>query len=231
MTFRTRALLLGLAIALILPASFSQSFAQFAPCKIVNFDLSSPQVIQAGQPFQISTKLTVSCDPSAVGGFRVRVDLLNASSLKTLSTVSTPYFLSSLSFVVTLVNQATAPQATAPSWALQIQAYVLNPDGYSLAQTSYLFQVAIEPYTPPASTTQTTEAATYYSVTQPTVTNQSALASTYEPLVTSVTSSTQIAFSTQASGGASADLLLPLTIVLLGIAVLVGLLLASRKRS
>jgi hypothetical protein len=214
-----------LAIAIIIPClSTRSSYAQFMPCKIVNLNLIPPTLVQAGQPFQVTSNLTASCDPSVLPV--VRVDLLDASTSKTLATTSLPYYPSSSSFTVSVVSQATARQLLG-SWALQIQAYIINGiNGLSVASASQLFQVNVQPYTPPVTAMQTTEATTQNPSTSlvstqlpPTTTNQEVVTETLPPTVTSNTQTTST----------TAGLILPVTIVLLGLAVFGLLVFAGRR--
>ena len=130
------------------------SLAQFIPCRIVNLKLTLPDLVQAGQPFQLTSTLTVSCDPSVLPV--VRVDLVDATTSKILTTTSVPYYPTSSSFIAPIVSQSTA-RSSPGSWALQIQGYVLNGiNGAAVASTSQLFQLNVTPYTPPVTTMVTT---------------------------------------------------------------------------
>jgi hypothetical protein len=138
----TRALLSLTVTIAVLAITPQLSFAQFIPCRIVTLNVV-PGPALAGQPFQVTTSLTVSCDPSVLPV--IRVDLLDAISSGTLSTNSVLYYPSASSFKASVINQATAPQLTG-SWALQIQAYVINGlNGRTAASTALLFQVNVEP--------------------------------------------------------------------------------------
>lgn len=214
-----------LVIAIIIPCLSTQSsYAQFIECKIVNLNLIPPTLVQAGQPFQVTSNLTASCDPGVLPV--VRVDLLDAGTSKTLATTSLPYYPSSPSFTVSVVSQATARQALG-SWALQVQAYIINGiNGLSVASASQLFQVNVEPYTPPVTAMQTTEATTQNPSTSslstqllPTTTNPEIVT---EALSSALTSNTQTTSTT-------AGLILPVAIVLLGLAVF-GLLVFAGSR-
>jgi len=152
-------ILVYLLIAImIVGVSSRSSLAQFIPCKIVNLNLTLPNMVQAGQPFQITTTLTVSCDPSILPV--IRVDLVDATTSQTLTTTSTPYYPSSSSFTIPVVSKATARSSTG-SWALQVRAYVLSGiNGVTAASSSQLFQLNVVPYTPPITTMQTIETTT-----------------------------------------------------------------------
>ncbi len=124
LSLKRKSLLVSLVVAtIVLGLSPQLSFAQFIPCRIVNLKLTLPDLVQAGQPFQITTTLTVSCDPSVVPV--VRVDLVDATTSKILTTTSIPYYPSSSSFIVPVDSQSTA-RSSPGSWALQVQAYVVN---------------------------------------------------------------------------------------------------------
>lgn len=225
--FKKTLTLVCLTIAIIIACLNTQSsYAQFIPCEIVNLNPIPPTLVQAGQPFQVTSTLTVSCDPSVFPV--IRVDLLDAGSSKTLSTTSLPYYTSSSSFTVSVVNQATARQLSG-SWPLQVQAYVINGvNGQSVASTSQLFQVDVEPYTPPVTEMQTAEATTQKTSVSsistqllPTTTNREVLT---EALLSTIT------FNTQTTSSAAGELLLPATIVLIGLTVFGLLLFAGSRR-
>ena len=224
--FKKMPALACLAIAAIsLCLCMQLSYAQFMPCRIVNLNLIPPTLVQTGQPFQVTSNLTASCDPSVLPV--VRVDLVDAGSSRTLATTSLPYYPSSSSFTVSVVSQATARQALG-SWALQVQAYVINGiNGQSAASASQLFQVNVEPYTSPLTATQTAEATTQNSNASSVSTQ--VLPTTTNPEVITEALSPTLTFNTQATSSATGELVLPATIVLLGIAVF-GLLVFEGNR-
>jgi hypothetical protein len=225
---KTRRALLLLAVAiLVLTISPRLSHAQFLPCRIVTLNVVPPTLVQAGQPFQVTTNLTLSCDPSVLPV--VRVDLLDATSSATLSTNSIPYYPSASSFTASVINQATARQLTG-SWALQIQAYVISGlSGQSVASTGQLFQVNVEPYTPPVTEMQSTEMTTQISESSSAVMTQLLPATTAVENVIEATTSPQLAISTQMTSSPSDQLLVPAGILLLGFVVF-GLLMFARSR-
>lgn len=152
-------LLVNVVIVIVILGLSSQlSLAQFIPCRIVNLKLTLPDVVQAGQPFQITTTLTISCDPSVLPV--VRVDLVDASTSKILTTTSMPYYPSSSSFIVPVVSQTTA-RSSSGSWGLQVQAYVINGvNDATAASSSQLFQLNVTPYTSPVTIIQTNSTTT-----------------------------------------------------------------------
>ena len=162
LSLKRKSLVVSLVIATIVVGLSPQlSLAQFVPCRIVNLKLTLPDLVQAGQPFQITTTLTVSCDPSVLPV--VRVDLVDAGTSKILTTTSVPYYPTSSSFIVPVVSQSTA-RSSPGSWALEIHGYVLNGiNGAAVASTSQLFQLNVTPYTPPVTTMVTTEMTTQLS--------------------------------------------------------------------
>ena len=227
----TRALLsltVALAVLAVIPHS---TVAQFIPCKIVNLNVVPSTVVQAGQPFQVTTNLTVSCDPSVLPV--IRVDLLDGTSSATLSTNSVPYYPSTSSFIASVVDQATSRQLTG-SWALQVQAYVISGlSGRSLASTAQLFQVNVEPYTPAATETQTTEATIQVSSAPFAASTQ--LFSATIPLENQTEaraqSQNQIPPNTQMVGGSTEQFLVPAAILLAGLVVFGLLIFAGGRRT
>jgi len=224
-----RALLFTALAVLVVLMSHQSTYAQFIPCKIVTFTPIPPTFVQAGQPFQVTTNLTVSCDPSVLPV--VRIDLLDASTSQILSTNSVPYYPISSSFSASVVNQLTARQLTG-SWALQDQAYVISGiNGQSVASTAQLFQVNVQPYTPPVTQMQATETSTQIFNSTFAVTALPLPATTALENTTQATSSQmQLAESTQASSTSTGQLV-PSTILLVGL-VAFGLLMfaASRRK-
>jgi hypothetical protein len=228
-----RALLFMTLVLLVLSISHQSAYAQFIPCKIVTFNPVPPTLVQSGQPFQVTTDLTVSCDPSVLPV--IRIDVIDATTSQTLSTNSVPYYPTSSSFTASVVNQLTARQLTG-SWALQDQAYVLNGiDGRSVASTAQLFQVNVQPYTPLVTEMQTTETTTQISNSTLAVATSPLPTTTALQNITQTTTSfqTQLAESTQATNPSTNQLLLPAAILLVGL-VAFGLLMTAasrRKRS
>lgn len=228
---KRKTLLVNLIIAItILGLSSQLSLAQFIPCRIVNLKLTLPDLVQAGQPFQITTTLTISCDPSVLPV--VRVDLVDATSTKILTTSSTPYYPSSSSFIVPVVSQTTARNSPG-SWGLQVQAYVINGvNGATAASSSQLFQLNVTPYTPPAITIQTNSTTTQ-------MPNISSVAS-YSPQLTSVSTqgnqtqvlqTSQNTFSTPTTPDYASQLFPAAALVLVAFAVFALLFYAGRKRA
>lgn len=130
-------------LAVNLPLSLGQLCC--TPCSIVNLNLTFPTRVQAGQPFTVVSTLTVWCY-----GFlpKIRVDLVDAASYKILSTTSLLlHYSSSGSYIVSVADNATAPNALG-SWALVVRAYVIDRvSGFSVGWWSQLFQVVVLPYT------------------------------------------------------------------------------------
>jgi hypothetical protein len=115
-------------------------------------DFAAPPIVQAGKPFTVLSSLTVWCYLLP----RVRVDLLDATFYQILSSISLlPLPSSSGIYVISLAENATARYAPG-SWALEIQAYVLDEaSGFSVGRWVDLFQILVVPY-PPQGTTQAT---------------------------------------------------------------------------
>ena len=226
---KTTHALLSLTVALAVLAVIPHpTVAQFIPCKIANLNVVPSTMVQAGQPFQVTTDLTVSCDPSVLPV--IRVDLLDATTSQTLSTNSAPYYPASSSFTASVVNQATAHQLTG-SWALQVEAYVISGlNGQSVASTGQLFQVNVEPYTPPVTEMQTTEITTQPSNSSFANTTQLMPAATQFENAMETTTSSELAVSTQVSAGPS-QLFLPAAILLVGIVVFGVLMFAGSRRN
>jgi hypothetical protein len=212
-----------LAILALAPQSIS---AQYIPCKIVNLILAPLSVIQAGQSFELTSNLTASCDPSVLP--IIRVDLIDPATSKILSTASVPYYTYSSSFTVSVVNHATAREVPG-SWPLQIQAYVISGiNGQSVASSSQLFQVDVEPYTLPVTEMQTTQTTTQSSNIT-TLSSQLSPPTTTQEAITQSVSSTQIPLNTQPTGNPVSDYVLPVVIVLVGLAAF-GLLVFGGRR-
>jgi hypothetical protein len=116
---------------------------------------------------------------------------------------------------------------------LKDEAYVLNGiNGQSVASTGQLFQVNVQPYTPPITEMQTTETSTQMS--------NSTLATTTFPLpattpVESITqaatsSQTQLVESTEASSAFTGQLLVPAAILLVGLIAFGFLMFTASRR-
>jgi hypothetical protein len=228
LSLKRKTLIVNLVIAIIvLGLSPGLSLAQFIPCRIVNLKLTLPDLVQAGQPFQITTTLTVSCDQSILPV--VRVDLVDETSSKILTTTSIPYYPWSSSFTVPVISQTTA-RSSLGSWALQVQAYVLmGMNGATTASTSQLFQLNVTPYTPPVTTMQTIESTTQ-------VSSISSVASYSSPITTAQANQTQalqtsqITFSTSTTPDLTSQLLPAAALVLVALAIFALLFYAGRKR-
>ena len=219
-----------LATLIYIVAANSQfASAQFIPCRIVNLNLAPPTLVEAGQPFQVTSNLTISCDPSVLPV--IRADLLDMSTSKTISTTSLDYYTYSSSLIVSIVNQATARESTG-DWALQVQVYVINAiNGYAVASTSQLFHLHVQPYTSPSSSSQTLETSTQNLFTSATTSAQSIAPTTNEAMINAAVSSTQLASNTQATANSVSPLLIPAAIVLLGVAIFGSLVYAGRRRA
>jgi len=205
------------------------SSAQFIPCRVVNLNLIPPTSVQAGQPFQITTNLTVYCDPSILP--IIRVTLVDATSLETLSTTTLPYYPTSTSFVASVTNQATARQITG-SWALEVQVNVINGlSGRAVASSAQLFQVDVEPYVTSATLTQTTAMTTNESLSLAAATTQFIPPTTVLQNLTETTESTPLSFSTQLATSPSTgnEYLIPAVIVLIGLLIFGSLAYLSRR--
>jgi len=222
--------LLCLTILFMLPALITQaSFAQFISCKVVNLNLVPPSIVQAGQPFQVTSNVTASCDPSVLPV--IRVDLVDESTSQTLSSTSVPYYTYSSSFTASIVNQATARQLTG-SWALEVQVYIISEiNGQSVASASQVFQVNVQPYTPPVTEMQTTEPTNQGFSNSSTVSVQILPATTSQQVTTEAFTSSHLTFPTQTASTPTNELLLPVAILLVGLAVFGLLVYAGQRRS
>lgn len=213
----------------ILAVNPPPSSAQFIACKVVNLNLIPPTSVQAGQPFQITSDLTVSCDPSVLP--IIRVTLVDATTLETLSTTTLPYYPPTASFVTSVTNQATARQITG-SWALEIQVNVISGlSGQAVASSAQLFQVNVEPYVTSVTLIQTTAIATNESLSVASVTTQLIPATTVVQNLTEATESTPLIFNTQlaTSPGAWDEYRLPAVIVLIGLLIFTLLAYLGRR--
>jgi len=154
-------LLLGIIILL---AGLQVGFSQFIPCSIIINSLRYPNSVPAGQSVQVLTTVTSSCYPSTP--YAIRVDLLDGTTLRTLSSATIPYNSTSPSFVTyPVVNEVTAPSSSGP-WVLQLQAYVVGVlSGQVVTSTSDQFNINVTPYTPPSTTTATTTTTTAVTTT------------------------------------------------------------------
>lgn len=221
--------LLPLIVAIVFLAITPRwSAAQFIPCRIVNLNVVPPTLVQVGQSFQVTTNMTVSCDPSVLPV--IRVDLVDATTSQTLSTSSFPYYSYSSSFTASVVNRATAHQLIG-SWALRIQVYVINGlNGQSVASTGQLFQVNVEPYTP-TTQMQTTATTTQFSNPSFAVSTSSSSAPTEFENTTETAVSSVLVVNTQMASSSNDQLLLPAGILIVGF-VGFGLLMfaASRRK-
>ena len=214
---------------IIVGVSPQLSLGQFIPCRIVNLNLTLPEMVQAGQPFQITTTLTVSCDPSILPV--VRVDLVDATTSQTLTTTSIPYYPSSSSFTVPVVSQATARSSTG-SWPLQVQAYVLNGmNGATAASTSQLFQLNVMPYTPPLTTMQTIEITTQVSSISSAASHSFLTLTTIQQNRTQALQTSQITFSKSTTPDLTGQLLPAAALVLVALAIFALLFYAGGKRA
>jgi len=226
---RTRVLVCLFIAIIILGVSPQLSLAQFIPCRIVNLNLTLPDMVQAGQPFQITTTLTVSCDPSILPV--VRVDLVDATTSQTLTTTSIPYYPSPSSFTVPVVSQATARSSTG-SWSLQVQAYVLNGmNGATAASTSQLFQLNVMPYTPPLTTLQTMQITTQAPSISSAESYSFPTLTTIQENQTQALQTSQITFSTSTTPDITGQLLPAVALVLVALAIFVLLFYAGGKRA
>jgi len=205
------------------------SVAQFIPCKIVNLNLTLPDIVQAGQPFQITTTLTVSCDQSILPV--VRVDLVDATTSQILTTTSNPYYPSSSSFTVSVVSRATARPASG-SWPLEIRAYVLSGiNGATAASSSQLFQLNVVPYTPPVTTMQTIETTTQVSSISSAVSYSFPTLTTIQGNQTQALQTSQITSNTSTTPDLTGQLLPAATLILVALAIFVLLFYAGGKRA
>jgi len=217
-------LLLIVAIA-FLAITPQWSAAQFVPCKIVNLNVVPPTLVQGGQSFEVTTDMTVSCDPSVLP--IIRIDLVDATTSQTLSTSSVPYYSYSSSFTASVVNQATARQIIG-SWALRVQVYVINGlNGQSVASTGQLFQVNVEPYTPP---TQMQTVITQFSNSSFAVSTSSLSAPTEFENSTQTAMSSVLVINTQMASSSNNQLLVPTGILLVGFVVFGLLMFAASRR-
>jgi hypothetical protein len=226
---RTLALVCLFIAIIILGVSPRFSLAQFIPCHIVNLKLTLPDSVQAGQPFQITTTLTVSCDPSVLPV--VRVDLVDAGTRQILTTTSIPYYPSSSSFIAPVVSQATA-RSSPGSWALQVQGYVLNGiNGAAVASTSQLFQLNVTPYAPPVTTIETIQMTTQASNISSALSYSLPTLTTIQENQTQGLQTSQITPSTATTPNLAGQLLPVVALVLVALAIFALLFHAGGKRA
>lgn len=133
-------LILAVLLAVNLPLSLGEWCC--TPCSVVD-KLTIPTLIEAGKSFAVVSALTVWCY-----GFlsEVRVDLVDANSNEILSTASLPlHYSQSGSYIVSVADNLVARNAIG-SWALVIQAYVIDRDsGFSIGHWLQLLQVIVLP--------------------------------------------------------------------------------------
>jgi hypothetical protein len=205
------------------------SLAQFIPCNIVNLGLAPPAIVQLGQPFQVISTLTVSCDPSVFPV--IRVDLVDSATSRTISTTALPYYPSSSSFTVSLVNQARAPDSVG-SWALQVQAYVISGiNGRAVASTSQLFQITITPYAPQITTVQTAETTSMMSSVPSTVSNSFLTSTTSQRTLTQTQQATQIVLYTSQNTADVTTELVPIVLIAILVVAAIGILVFALRKS
>ncbi len=180
-------LLLGTTILL---AGVQVGFAQFIPCSIIIDSLRYPDFVPAGQNVQVLTTVTSSCYPSTP--YAIRVDLVDGTSLRALSSVTIPYDSTSPNFVAYPVNsEVTAPLSSGP-WVLQLQAYVVAVlSGQVAASTAEQFNINVTPYTPPSSTTVITNTTTAVTTTAISL-SQTSTPSTLTPQMTVLNSTSTV---------------------------------------
>jgi hypothetical protein len=189
-------------------------------CHITNLRIDHSNSVPAGLTLQVTSTVTASCDPYAF--YLVRVDLVDASTSKILSTMSNPYYPTSSSFTTTLVNEASARMVTG-SWALKVEAYVINSaSGQVVASTSQLFTVNVAPHSPPSTTvvTATTSAFSTSFSTQ---------------VTTSVTASQEVATTGTYSSTSPQQLIEPgvlaplAAVFLVALAIVLAIMISRRK--
>jgi len=190
-------------------------------CHITNLRIDHPDSVQAGITLQVTSTLTASCDPNAF--YLIRVDLVDTSTSSVLSTVSNPYYPTSSSFTVTVVNEASA-RAVTGSWALKVEAYVINGrSGQVIASTSQLFTINVAPYSPPTTTLQTSTVTSAFSTSFSTST------------MTSVVSSQEVATTETYSSTSPQQLIEPdvlvfvVPVVLVAMAIALAIMITRRK--
>ena len=172
-------LLLGITVFL---ADAQVGFSQFIPCSIIIDSLRYPDFVPAGQTVQVLTTVTSSCYPSTP--YAIRVDLLDGTSLRVLSSVTIPYDPTSPNIVAyPVTSEVTAPLSSGP-WVLQLQAYVIAVlSGQVAASTSEQFNINVSPYAPTSVTTATTNPTTAVTTTVISI-SQTSSPSTLTPQMT-----------------------------------------------
>jgi len=156
--------------------------------------------------------------------------VVDESSSKTLSSTSAPYAAYSSSYTFSIVNQVTAPQALG-GWPLEVQVYVISEiNGQSVASTSQLFQVNVQPYTPPVIEVQTTQLTTQSYSNSSSLSVQVSPATTNQSISGEFFTSSQLNFPTETTSSPLGEFLLPIVIVLVGLAAFGILVFAGRRR-
>jgi hypothetical protein len=137
----------------------SPVYAQTA-CHLAAVQSNYPDMVPAGQHFQVSTTLTVTCS----GGYDpfndIRVDLIDAHAQNQPAILSSNKYtysvLNAQSVTTTIVNDVIAPSETG-TWVLRLDTYVIGrPSGSALASNQQLFNVQVVPYTPTTATSMIT---------------------------------------------------------------------------
>lgn len=129
-------------------------------CYLASVKPAYPDVVPAGQHFQVSTTVSASCSGAADPFNDIRVDLIDAHAQNQPAILSSNKYswslLSAQSVTATITNDVIAPSETG-TWVLQVEAYVIGrPSGTALASSHQLFNVQVVPYTPTSTTSSVT---------------------------------------------------------------------------
>lgn len=145
-TMKSRNTIILLALACIVTfysAPMVQS--QSSGCYFTAMNLYGPPSVQEGQKLEIHILFSLTC-PGA-GNYTVRSDLVDGSTGTILSTVKANYAILG-PFASVLTNSVSAPMATG-WWSLQMNLYVLDPNGVPVApQSQQVFGLPITSNTP-----------------------------------------------------------------------------------
>ena len=113
-------------------------------CQRASVSSTYPTQVAPNQQIQVTTIVSGSCTSDGEDYFSVRIDLVDNASGSILSANSAKIGYNATSFNVTVRNSATTP-ATDETWALQIDAYLIQAGGVSgqnlLNSTTTIIQV------------------------------------------------------------------------------------------
>ncbi len=94
-------------------------------CRITNVSYNYPSLVMPGQKFSTSTTVTGSCETGE--DYSVRVDVIDKSSGKTISSSRSPVLSYNASnFLVTVSDSVTAPALPTAAWNIEFAVVVFH---------------------------------------------------------------------------------------------------------